>query len=196
MLKRAFDIIASGAGLIVLSPLLILIALIVRATSPGPALYQARRVGRHGTEFKLYKFRSMRPDADKAGPKVTVKGDPRITPVGRILRKTKFDELPQLLNVLKGDMSLVGPRPEDPKYVALYTPAQRAVLNVRPGITSPASVTYRDEESVLARDDWETYYTEVVMPAKLAIDIEYAQNASLWRDIGIIFKTFIAIVRR
>jgi lipopolysaccharide/colanic/teichoic acid biosynthesis glycosyltransferase len=195
MLKRLVDILASAIGLIVLSPLLLILALAVKVTSPGPILYRATRVGRGGATFKLLKFRSMVINADKIGPAVTGAADPRITSVGRLLRRTKLDELPQLLNVLRGEMSLVGPRPEDPKYVALYTEAQRRVLDVRPGITSPASVTYRDEEGMLTGDHWEQYYIDTVMPAKLAIDLEYARNASVIRDIQVIWRTFKAIVR-
>lgn len=192
MLKRAFDILASGAGLIILSPLFLGIAIAVRASSPGPALYRARRVGRYGKEFTLYKFRSMVANADRQGPGITAAGDSRVTGVGRFLRRTKLDELPQLINVLRGDMSLVGPRPEDPRYVALYTPEQRRILEQRPGITSMASLTYRHEEQMLSGDDWERVYIEQVMPAKLAIDLEYAQRATLWRDIALIVKTVLA----
>ena len=195
MLKRAFDIVASAAAVVIFSPFLLVIGLLVRLTSPGPALYRATRAGLHGQEFKLYKFRSMVVDADRRGPGITTAGDRRITPVGRILRRTKLDELPQFLNVLKGDMSIVGPRPEDPRYLAYYTPEQRAVLNVRPGITSPASVEYRNEEVMLQGQDWETTYIQKVMPAKLALDLDYARNASVWRDIRILFVTFLSLFR-
>ncbi|MEP7286088.1 MAG: sugar transferase [Chloroflexota bacterium] len=193
MLKRAFDIIVSASALIVLSPVLLIIALAIKLNSPGPILYGAKRVGRGGEPLKIYKFRSMVVDADKRGPGVTVSGDPRVTPIGRILRRTKLDEFPQLLNVLKGEMSFVGPRPEDPRYVAMYTPEQRAVLNVAPGITSLASLRYRHEESMLSGDDWEKQYINEVMPAKLAIDMEYARHPSLWGDIVIMFHTFLAL---
>ena len=192
MLKRGFDILASGAGLIVLSPLLLGIAVAVRVSSPGPALYRARRVGRFGKEFTLYKFRSMVVGADRRGPGITAAGDSRITGVGRFLRRTKLDELPQLINVLRGEMSLVGPRPEDPRYVALYTPEQRRILEQRPGITSMASLTYRDEERMLSGEDWERVYVEQVLPAKLAIDLEYAKRATLWQDIMLILRTVLA----
>mgnify|MGYP006272105477 CR=1 FL=1 len=193
MLKRAFDILASGIGLIVLSPILLVIALAIKLTSPGPIFYRATRIGRDGEPFKLYKFRSMVVDADKIGPAVTGAQDKRITPIGRLLRRTKFDEFPQLINVFIGDMSLVGPRPEAPKYVALYDDQQRRVLDVRPGITSPASVEYRNEEALLTDDDWEQMYIEEVMPAKLAIDLQYVENPTLARDIVIIFKTLRAL---
>lgn len=194
MLKRGFDIVASAMGLFLLSPLLVIIAAIIRLTSPGPILYRARRVGRYGREFTLYKFRSMVADADKHGPGITAADDPRITLIGKLLRRTKLDELPQLFNVLRGDMSLVGPRPEDPRYVALYTPEQRNVLDVRPGITSLASLRYRDEEALLTDKDWEQQYIEQVLPTKLAIELEYTENATLWRDIVIILQTLWSIV--
>jgi lipopolysaccharide/colanic/teichoic acid biosynthesis glycosyltransferase len=193
MAKRAFDIIVSAAGLLLLSPVLLLIALIVRLTSPGPVLYRARRVGRDGQEFTLCKFRSM-VDA-RQGPAITGARDPRVTPVGRVLRRAKLDELPQLFNALRGDMSLVGPRPEDPRYVALYTPAQRAILAIRPGITSRASLEFRHEEALLAGPDYETRYIQDIMPAKLAIDLDYMRRITLWGDIVIILRTLLALFR-
>ena len=192
-MKRVFDVLVSGIGLVVLSPLLLAIGLAVRLTSPGAALYRAKRVGRDGELFTLYKFRSMVVDADKQGPGVTTAADARVTSIGRILRRTKLDELPQLFNVLRGDMSLVGPRPEDPRYVALYTSEQRGVLRVRPGITSPASVYYRDEERILQSENWETQYTAQVLPAKLALDLEYARRATLLTDLKIIWQTAKAL---
>lgn len=195
MLKRAFDILASALGLIVLSPLFLLIAILVRMISPGPAIYRATRVGRNGRLFTLYKFRSMVVNADKQGSAITTADDHRITRIGRVLRRGKLDELPQLYNVLRGDMSLVGPRPEDPHYVAFYTPEQRKVLSVRPGITSLASLTYRDEESILKGGEWERNYLHVVMPAKLAIDMEYAEKATLIHDVVLIFRTIYWIVQ-
>lgn len=195
MLKRLFDLLASAMGLVLLSPLLALIAIAIRLTSPGPIFYRARRVGRGGREFTLYKFRSMVADADRHGPGITAAGDPRVTPVGRVLRRTKLDELPQLWNVLRGDMTLVGPRPEDPRYVALYTPEQRRVLDVRPGITSLASLEYRNEESILRGPDWEQRYVQEVMPAKLAIDLRYVQRATLFSDLVIILRTLLALFR-
>lgn len=195
MLKRSFDILASSAGLVVISPVLAVLGVLVKLSSPGPVFYRATRVGRGGRHFKLLKFRSMVENADKLGPGVTGATDLRITPVGRFLRRTKLDELPQLINVLRGDMSIVGPRPEDPRYVALYTDEQRQVLNVRPGITSPASIAYRNEEALLTGADWEQHYINSVMPAKLAIDLEYACNPSLWRDLRIIGNTIKAILK-
>lgn len=191
--KRAFDIIASALGLIAISPLILGVAITIKLTSAGPVFYCSRRVGRHGRQFGIYKFRTMVVNADKIGPGVTVYDDPRITRIGRLLRRTKLDELPQLINVLRGEMSLVGPRPEDPRYVALYTQEQRAVLNVTPGITSLASLRYRDEQSLLTGTDWETLYVNEIMPAKLAIDLEYAQRPSLSRDIALITGTLKAL---
>ena len=195
MLKRAFDVVVSILGLIVLSPVLLFIALAVKIGSPGPVLYRARRVGRGGEEFALLKYRSMVVDAASIGPAVTGQGDPRVTPVGRALRRTKMDELPQLINVLRGEMSLVGPRPEDPRYVAIYTPEQRRVLDVRPGITGLASLRYRNEEAVLSGGDPEKLYIEEVLPAKLAIELEYIENVNLGRDILIILRTVAALFR-
>ncbi|MBI5667979.1 MAG: sugar transferase [Chloroflexi bacterium] len=189
-LKRLFDIVVSAVALLALSPVLVIIAVAVRLSSPGPIFYRATRVGRNGQPITVYKFRSMVVNADTHGPGITVSGDGRVTPIGRMLRRYKLDELPQLFNVLQGTMSLVGPRPEDPRYVACYSPEQRQVLQVAPGITSPASVYYRDEESLLTGDDWQTRYLEQIMPAKLAIDLEYVQNVSLARDLEVLWDTF------
>ncbi len=195
-MKRVFDILVATCGLVVLAPLLLIIALVIRTYSPGPVLYRAVRVGRHGRLFKLYKFRTMVADADRVGPAITIAQDPRITPIGRLLRKTKFDELPQLLNVLRGEMSLVGPRPESPYYVAKYDGEQRAVLAVRPGITSPASINFREEESLLTGDDWETYYVNTVIPAKIALDMTYVRSAGLAADIRVILHTLRVLALR
>lgn len=193
MLKRAFDILVSAGLLVLLAPVLVGVAIAIKLSSPGPILYRATRIGRHGVPFKLYKFRSMVVNADKIGAGITTAGDPRITAIGRFLRRTKLDELPQLINVLRGEMSLVGPRPEDPRYVALYTPAQRRILQVRPGITSLASVRYRHEEGLLTGNDWETVYLQQIMPHKLEIDLEYAQRATFLSDLGVLWQTFRAI---
>ncbi len=195
MLKRLFDVTVSAFGLIVLSPLLLVLALLVWRSSPGGIFYRAPRVGLNGVPFRLFKFRSMVANAARIGPAVTGAGDARITPIGRFLRRTKLDELPQLFNVLRGEMSLVGPRPEDPRYAALYTPEQRRVLSVRPGITSPASIAYRSEEALLTGDDWETDYIQHVLPAKLAIDLQYVERASLLYDLTLIFRTLISLFR-
>src|SRR5689334_11640455 len=157
-MKRLFDMAAAVVGLTLLSPLLAGIGVAIKIYDGGPIFYRATRVGKDGQIFRLYKFRTMVVNADCQGPAVTACGDMRITPFGHWLRRTKVDELPQLLNVLVGDMSLVGPRPEDPRYVALYTPEQRQVLRVRPGITSPASIIYRHEELMLSVHDLENVY--------------------------------------
>ncbi|MCB0773961.1 MAG: sugar transferase [Flavobacteriales bacterium] len=188
--KRSFDIVFAVVFLVLLSPLLLLFALAVALTSPGGAFFRQVRVGRHGREFRLLKFRSMRPGSEAQG-QLTIGGrDPRITGVGYLLRKTKLDELPQLWNVLVGDMSVVGPRPEVPKYVALYNEEQRAVLSVRPGITGMASIDYIDENELLAKaTDPERAYIEEVMPAKLALDLRYVREQSFALDLRIIMAT-------
>ncbi|HPF99778.1 MAG TPA: sugar transferase [Kiritimatiellia bacterium] len=193
--RRLLDVVAAGGGLLVLAPLLVVVGLLVRLTSPGPAFHRAQRVGRDGRLFTLYKFRSMREGAASAGPGITRAGDERITGVGAWLRRTKLDELPQLINVWKGDMSLVGPRPEDPRYVEGYTPEQRRVLAVRPGITSAASVLYRHEEQMLEGEEWEKTYREKVLPDKLRIELEYLEHRTLASDLGILLKTFVAVLR-
>ncbi len=192
-LRRLLDIWASIAGLAVLSPLFVLIGLWIKLDAPGPIFYRAQRVGKDGAPFRLYKFRSMVAGADRQGPGITATGDLRVTSVGRFLRRTKIDELPQLINVLKGDMSLVGPRPEDPRYVALYTPEQRRVLAARPGITSAASLTYRHDEQLLSGEDWETVYRTKVLPDKLAIDLAYLEQRTLGSDLKLIFRTLVAV---
>jgi len=196
MLKRAFDIYLSLYFLLWLWPVMLLIASAIKLTSRGPVFYCARRVGKGGQSFRLYKFRTMVTNADQLGPGITGASDPRITPIGRLLRKTKLDELPQLINVLVGDMSLVGPRPEDPRYVVHYTHEQQQLLSVRPGITSPASVQYRDESSLVPAEHPEQYYIEHVMPQKLAIDLEYVVDMSLWRDICVLGNTARALLNR
>ena len=194
--RRALDVAVSGALLLATGPLLGVLALAVRATSPGPALFRHERVGRDGRPFQLLKFRTMVADAPARGGALTTPGDPRITRLGAVLRRWKLDELPQLLNVLRGDMSLVGPRPEVPHYVAGYSPRQRAVLRVRPGITDPASLAYVDEAAVLARfDDCERAYVEVVLPAKLALSLDYLDRRTLRSDFGILVRTLVRIVR-
>lgn len=195
-MKRAFDVIMSGLGLICLSPLFLVLALWIKLDSAGPVFYRQTRVGRFGKDFRLFKFRSMRPDSDRLGL-ITVGGhDPRVTRSGYYIRKFKLDELPQLINVFIGDMSLVGPRPEVRKYVMMYNAEQLHVLDVRPGITSLASIRYRNENEILAASvDPDRTYIEKVLPDKLAIDLEYVRTASFLGDIGLIFKTFWAIIR-
>ena len=196
-MKRIFDVTASGLGLILLSPLFLIMAIWIKADSPGPVFYRQTRVGRGNRDFRLFKFRSMKVGADKKGL-ITVGGrDPRVTRSGYYIRKYKLDELPQLINVFKGDMSLVGPRPEVRKYVDLYTPEQLHVLDVRPGITDLASIRYRNENELLEQaGDPEQYYREVVMQDKLRINSEYIADRSFFKDIKIIFLTFKAIVER
>ena len=177
-----------------LSPVFLLIGALIKLYDGGPVFYRARRVGRNGTIFHLLKFRSMVIDADKTGQVVTTQGDARVTPIGRVLRRTKVDELPQLWNVLVGEMSLVGPRPESPKYVALYTPTQRRVLAVPPGITSAASLKYRHEEQMLSGPNWEEVYCKEVMPAKLDIDLNYLATRTLTSDFGLVLNTVKAML--
>ncbi len=195
-MKRLFDIIASLLGLLLTLWLFLLLALWIKCDSAGPVFFRQERVGRGGKPFRILKFRTMRPDSDR-GIQVTVgEADSRITRSGRFIRKWKLDELPQLVNVLRGEMSLVGPRPETPKYVAFWTAEQRHVLDVRPGITDPASIRYRNENEMLAgREDPERYYIEVLMQEKLALQLEYVCHHSFWGDIGILFQTFLAVVK-
>ena len=192
MLRRAIDLALSAAALIVLWPLFACAAIAVKLSSPGPALHRSVRVGRFGREFTLLKFRSMR--VGVAGDAVTRRDDARVTPVGRLLRDWKIDELPQLINVLRGDMSLVGPRPEDSRYTKLYTDEEREVLSVRPGLTSPASIAYRHEETLLSGPDWERTYIDIVMREKLRIDRDYLRRRTLLSDFGVLIKTFTAII--
>ncbi len=196
-MKRLFDIFASGLGLLCLSPLFAILAIWIKADSRGPVFYRQVRVGRGNRDFRIFKFRSMRPDSDK-GRLITVGGhDPRVTRSGYYIRKYKLDELPQLINVFIGDMSLVGPRPEVRRYVNMYSPEQMRVLEVRPGITSLASIRYRNENEILAAsDDPDRTYIEKVMPDKLAIDLEYVADASLINDIRLIFSTFREIITK
>ena len=195
-MKRLFDIFASGIGLIVLCPLFLILAIWIKLDSKGPVFYRQVRVGRNNKDFRIFKFRSMRVGADK-GSLVTIGGrDPRITRSGYFIRKFKFDELPQLINVFLGDMSLVGPRPEVRHYVDYWTDEQMHVLDVRPGITDPASIKFRNENELMEKaEDPEKYYIEVIMQEKLKLYLEYVQNQSFWGDIRLIFKTFWVIVK-
>jgi lipopolysaccharide/colanic/teichoic acid biosynthesis glycosyltransferase len=198
MAKRWFDLICAGAGLLLLSPLLLGIALWIKLDSAGPVFFRQQRVGRFGVPFRIHKFRTMRGDTPALGPQLTVGADPRITRAGRFLRRTKLDELPQLLDVIAGTMSLVGPRPEVPRYVALYPQALRdKVLSVRPGITDPASIAYRDESALLAAaSDPERVYVEQVMPAKLRFAAEYVEQRSMLGDLRLIGVTLRALCAR
>lgn len=183
-------------GLVVLSPLFLVLAVWIKLDSKGPVFYRQVRVGRNNKDFRIFKFRSMHVGADK-GSLVTIGGhDPRVTRSGYIIRKFKFDELPQLINVFVGDMSLVGPRPEVRHYVDFWTPEQMHVLDVRPGITDPASIKYRNENELMEQaEDPEAYYIDVVMQEKLKLYLEYVENYSFFNDIVLIFKTFFAIVK-
>lgn len=195
-MKRTFDLIASSLGLLLLSPLFLMLAIWIKIDSEGPVFYRQVRVGKGNRDFRLFKFRSMRVGSDQKGL-ITVGGrDPRVTRSGYYIRKYKLDELPQLINVFIGDMSLVGPRPEVRKYVDLYTPEQMHVLDVRPGITDLASIRYRNENELLAQvEDPDRYYVEVIMQDKLRINLEYAQHHSFAGDIQLIFRTLRAILR-
>ena len=196
-MKRLFDIVASGLGLLVLSPLFLILAIWIKLDSKGPVFYKQIRVGRNNNDFRLFKFRSMRVGSDKKGLITVGERDPRITRSGYFIRKYKLDEFPQLINVFIGDMSLVGPRPEVRKYVEMYTPEQMHVLDVRPGITDMASILYRNENELLEKaDDPDKFYVEVVMQDKLRINLEYVAKHSFWFDIKLIFKTFWAIVAK
>ena len=194
-MKRLFDILASSFGLMMISPLFLILAIWIKLDSKGPVFYKQERVGRGNKDFKLYKFRSMRIGADKDGL-LTIGGrDSRLTRSGYYIRKYKLDEFPQLINVLKGDMSLVGPRPEVRKYVEMYTLEQMHVLDVRPGITDAASIKYRNANEMLENaENPDDYYINVIMQDKLRINLEYVKNHSFLYDIKLIFSTFGAII--
>lgn len=190
MIKRLFDIIFSSIGLIVLSPVLIILCIIIKLDSKGPIFYLQKRVGKGNIDFNIIKFRSMKIGAEENFPLAKDQYHKQITKVGKYLRKYKLDELPQLINVLKGDMSFVGPRPVLRKFVDLYTPGQMKVLDIRPGITDFASIKYRNEYKILnSVDNPAEYYINVIMQDKLALNLEYIKNQSLWLDIKLIFKT-------
>ena len=191
MRKRAFDIVAALLGLALLWPVFLAVAAWIRLDSPGPVFFRQERVGRGGVPFRIHKFRTMRVDAPALGPQITVGDDPRITRAGRWLRRTKLDELPQLFDVLAGSMSLVGPRPEVPRYVAMYPAALRdKVLSVRPGITDLASIEYRRESELLAHAaDPHQVYVQQIMPAKLGLAARYVDEHSMWGDLRLIGAT-------
>lgn len=194
-MKRLFDIVASGLGMILLSPLFLILAIWIKVDSIGPVFYRQVRVGRYNKDFRIFKFRSMRVGADK-GSLVTIGGrDPRVTKSGYWIRKFKLDELPQLINVFIGDMSLVGPRPEVRHYVDYWTPEQMHVLDVRPGITDPASIKFRNENELMEKAEApEKYYIEVIMQEKIKLYLEYVEKHNFFYDLGLIFKTFWVIV--
>lgn len=195
-MKRAFDILTSGIGLVILSPLFLVIAIWIKLDSSGPVFYRQVRVGRHNRDFQIYKFRTMRVGSDR-GSLITIGGhDSRITRSGYWLRKTKLDELAQLINVFVGDMSLVGPRPEVRHYVDYWTEDQMHVLDVRPGITDPASIRYRNENELLEQaEDPESYYINVIMQDKIKLYLEYVKRHNLWYDIHLILQTFYIIIK-
>ena len=196
-MKRLFDIILSSLGLLILSPIFAIVAIWIKLDSKGPIFYRQVRVGRYNQAFRIFKFRSMRVGSDK-GSLVTIGGrDPRITTSGYFIRKFKIDELPQLINVLIGDMSLVGPRPEVRHYVNYWTPEQMHVLDVRPGITDPASIKFRNENELLEKaENPEKYYIEVIMQEKIRLYLEYVNQHNLFYDLKIIFQTFWAIIAK
>ena len=197
MIKRSFDFTASLIGLIIMSPLFVLVSILIILDSKGPVIYSQSRVGRHNKDFKLVKFRTMRPNADKSGFLTISSRDNRITQIGYYLRKYKIDELTQLINVLIGDMSLVGPRPEVRKYVKLYSEEQMKVLDHRPGITDVASIEYSDENKILESCvNPEKYYVEVIMQDKLKLNLAYLENRNLLSDFATIFQTFFKIFKR
>lgn len=196
MRKRLFDFVASAIGLFLLAPLLGLIAIAIKLDSAGPVFFRQQRVGRYGKVFRIFKFRTMTVDSDRHGFQVTVLGDPRITRVGRFLRKHKLDELPQLIDVFRGTMSLVGPRPEVPRYVAFYpSNARDVVLSVRPGITDRASIDYKDENAIMAEaEDPYLAYVNEILPVKIAYCMVYVQTRTFFGDIGLILVTLASIL--
>jgi lipopolysaccharide/colanic/teichoic acid biosynthesis glycosyltransferase len=194
--KRIFDVAVSLVMLILLSPVLLVTAAAVKLDSHGPVFYRQVRVGRYGQDFRIFKFRTMVQDADKKGLAITVGEDPRITRVGRAIRKCRLDEFAQLLNVLNGTMSFVGPRPEVPKYVDAYTDAYLATLLVRPGVTAPSSIHFRNEDEILAAstDDPEKTYIEQILPTKMKLNLDYLDSISVWNDIKVMFQTVKAVL--
>ena len=196
MAKRLFDLVVAYVGLILLTPVFLIVALLIMLDSRGPILYRGQRIGKDGAPFKMFKFRTMVANADRMGSALTRGRDPRVTRVGRILRKWKIDEFPQLLNVLRGEMSVVGPRPESPCYVEHYTPEQRRVLQVKPGITGLTQVRFRHEETLLQRcKNLEEEYVVTIMPRKLALDLQYVETQSFGLDMRLIAQTCLCLFR-
>jgi lipopolysaccharide/colanic/teichoic acid biosynthesis glycosyltransferase len=194
-IKRSLDFIVALAALLAVSPILIILGLIIKLGSTGPVFYRGARIGRHGTPFRIFKFRTMVINAEKLGGSATAEDDPRITPIGRFIRRHKLDEFPQFLNVLVGDMSLVGPRPEVKKYVDMYTEEEKAILDLRPGITDWASIWNSNEAAVLeGSQDPEKTYEELIRPTKLALQLFYVRNQSLLADVKILFHTFCKLL--
>lgn len=195
MIKRAFDITVSLLVIVIALPLWLIVALAIKLDSTGPVIHRAKRIGKDGKPFTLYKFRTMVANASRDGPGITGRGDSRITRVGSFLRKLKIDEVPQLINVIKGEMSVVGPRPEDPRFVAHYTPEQRRVLSIRPGMASPAFIKYRHEEELLANagDDVEQVYLTQILPDKLRMDLEYIEQQSFLFDLAVLARATLSL---
>lgn len=196
VIKRIFDIMSSFCGLVILSPILIIVAIFIKLDSNGPVFFKQKRVGKNKEIFEIYKFRTMVTDAEKLGRQITVGNDSRVTDVGKFIRKCKLDELPQLINVLKGEMSLVGPRPEVPRYVDLYDEYQKQILLVKPGITDYASIEFRNENEILGQSkNPDKTYIEDIMPAKIEFNMRYIRNISLIEDIKLILATIIVILK-
>jgi lipopolysaccharide/colanic/teichoic acid biosynthesis glycosyltransferase len=193
MVKRAFDIFAASAALLLIWPLLLLIAIMIKLDSPGPAIYRGERTGRYGKAFFIFKFRSMVVDAESLGGYSTAQNDPRVTRIGRLLRRIKLDELPQLFNVLRGEMSVVGPRPEVPAYTRLYAGDELLILTVLPGITDYSSITFSQLDRVLGERDADKVYEEIVRPAKNALRVQYVKKQSLMNDLIIIYRTIVKL---
>lgn len=195
MIKRIFDLVVSLIGLVILSPFFLILAILIKLDSSGPVFHCGLRVSKDGKLLKIWKFRTMVAGAEKMGPPITYSGDPRVTRLGRLLRRTKLDELPQLFNVLKGELSLVGPRPEAPSYVERYTPEQKKVLLIKPGITGLAQIRFRDEESLLKGATLDDDYINKILPQKLVLDMEYAKKQSFSFDLKILLKTILIVLK-
>lgn len=194
--KRVFDIVVSALILLLLSPVFLLLSIAIKLDSSGPVFYRQVRVGRYGEDFKIFKFRSMVQDADKKGLALTTEGDARITRVGKLIRKCRLDEFSQVLNVLEGTMSLVGPRPEVRRYVDLYEPEYLATLLIRPGVTATASIAFRNEDELLnSGGDPEEIYVKQILPEKMRYNLEYLKNISVWNDIKIMLQTVLAVLK-
>ncbi len=194
MIKRLFDVISSVLAITMLSPLILVVALLVKLDSPGPLLFRQVRLGRGARPFEIYKFRTMIVGAEARGLQITIRQDNRVTRIGRILRRFDLDELPTLFNVLKGDMSIVGPRPEVPKYLPYYSEAQKQVFSVRPGLTDLGTIAFRNEATHLDGDDAEQVYIHVILPRKLALNLEYIKKQSVFYDLRIMMRTFVSIL--
>ena len=193
MLKRAFDIIFSAVGLLLMFPVFIIAALMIKVDSPGTVFYRALRTGRFGNPFMIYKFRTMFVEHEKQGGDTTALKDPRITRLGAILRKYKIDEFPQLINVFKGEMSIVGPRPELPAYTKRYTEEEKVILSVRPGITDYSSIEFRYLDKMVGENDADRVFEEKILPKKNELRVKYVKTRSFWRDIVLIFRTVVSI---